>query len=91
MKNPTRNRFNKILHFLIEKFAERSGRSKDDTKDKVREYLVDEGLIKESIGEANLKGLAVGCNLLERMIKKDGEIHTWRKSIYKSDLEEIQD
>tara|TARA_R100000789_G_scaffold97681_1_gene100511 strand:+ start:242 stop:472 length:231 start_codon:yes stop_codon:yes gene_type:complete len=68
MELTTRHTFNRRLHFLMSEYANMMGKDKEDIKDEVREYLVSRSFIKESISEAGLKGLAVGCLLMERKI-----------------------
>lgn len=73
MQLTTRTKFNRILYSLIREYADVSGEDPQIVKDKVKKYLIEKSFIKQSLSEADLKGLAVGCNLVEIMIKNNSK------------------
>ena len=70
--DPIRAKFNSKLHFLISDYSKLKEVDKDVIKDEVRSLMIEKKLIETSVAEADYKGLAIACNLLEELIKDHG-------------------
>ena len=64
-------RFRRKLHATIHEFEFVYQMYPDEAKSELKTLLRNKGLIKVSTKELDIKGLAIACNLLEEIIRKE--------------------
>ena len=69
--DPLKGRFMKKLHVMIAEYAELIEQDPEVTKGVVRQLMIDQKLIEKSTSEADYKGLAQACNIVQQLIGKE--------------------
>lgn len=65
-----KDRFVKKLHALLGQLAEAKGTKPEEEKERLRKHLISLKLMEKSTKELDVKGLAIGCNIVEKWINE---------------------